>query len=73
MQSEKPSIWHHVIDGNTIFFFNKPLHLTLLLPFRTPLINAQCRSIPINADQNPGIDPNSDQCRSMPIKADTYV
>ncbi len=26
--------------------------------------------MPINADQNSGIDPNSDQCRSIPINAD---
>ncbi len=27
---------------------------------RTPPINAQCRSMPINADQNHGIDPKSE-------------
>ena len=35
---------------------------------RTPPINAQCWSMPINADQNYGIDSNVDQFRSMPIK-----
>ena len=34
---------------------------------RTPSINAQCRSMPINANQNCGIDTNADQFRSMPI------
>ncbi len=36
---------------------------------RTP----QCRSIPINADQNCAIDPNVDQKRSMPINADQTI
>ena len=27
--------------------------------YRTPSINAQCQSMPINSDQNPGIDPNA--------------
>ncbi len=40
---------------------------------RAPPINAQCRSIPINDDQNCAIDPNADQKRSMPINDDQIV
>ena len=41
------------------------------------LINAdQCRSMPINADQNHGIDPklplNADHCRSMVIDSNQF-
>ncbi len=45
--------------------------------YRTPLINAQCQSIPINADQNSGIDPkylsikiNADQIFSILLNKD---
>ena len=37
--------------------------------YRTPLINAQCQSIPINADQNSGIDP---KYLSIKINSDQY-
>ena len=40
---------------------------------RTPSIHAQCRTMPINADQNCGIDPNVDQFLSMPINADQFL
>ncbi len=40
---------------------------------RTPSIIAQCRSMPINTDQNYGIDPNADQFRSLPINADQFL
>ncbi len=36
---------------------------------RTPWIITQCRSIPINADQNYGLDPNVEQCRSSPLNS----
>ncbi len=41
--------------------------------YRTPPINAQCRSMPINVDQNSGIDPNVDQFLSMPINSDQLI
>ncbi len=42
-------------------------HFVLDTHHKTPSINAQCLSMPINADQNHGID---QKCLSMPIIAD---
>ncbi len=40
---------------------------------RSPLINAKCQSMPINADQNYILDFNGNQYRSMPINDFQYL
>ncbi len=37
--------------------------------YKTPSINAQCRSIPLNSDQCRSIPLNSNQCQRIPINA----
>ncbi len=68
---------YHSWYNNSQFFLALSKNLVNQDIYKSPLINAQCRSMPINADQNHGIDLNclsmpivANQCRSIPINAD---
>ena len=69
-----PAFQCHSIDQQVVYYVDMiakkaQMRMSIKLDnyYRTTPFNAQCRSKPLNADQNHGIDP---KCLSMPIIAD---